>query len=68
MLLHPGSAIFKEKVIGVRPRAARTLLITTETLGALKPQEGTSSHELKDTLAYVVEELRRGNPFKYLQI
>lgn len=32
----------------------------TETSGALEPQEGIGSCELKETLAYAVEELRRG--------
>lgn len=36
----------------------------TETSGAVKPQEGIGSHELKETPAYVVEGLRRGNLFK----
>lgn len=51
VLLHQGSAVFKERVIGVRPGTARSPLITTQRLRGSEPQEGSGSHELEETLA-----------------
>lgn len=46
-------------MIGVSPCDARNPLITTQTSGAQKQQEGIGFYELKETLAYVAEERGR---------